>query len=178
MDFRYWFLAAVVVTFLSWFDVGKTPPVKELPLAGDWMFKTGDNSSWKSPTFQDTDWTFIRVPAAWEGQGYPDYDGVAWYRKHFVIPADWESAAGIIFDVGKIDDEDEVFFNGESIGATSGWQTQRKYAIPKALVRFDQDNVIAVRVTDSGGGGGYWEGAAKLYTGVVTRNTAVEVDSY
>ncbi|MFH1368015.1 MAG: beta galactosidase jelly roll domain-containing protein [Elusimicrobiota bacterium] len=178
MDFRYWLLTAVVVTFLGWFDVGKTSPPKEMVIAGDWMFKTGDNSNWKNQSTQDADWSFIRVPAVWEGQGYPDYDGIAWYRKHLQIPADWEKAAGIIFDIGKIDDDDEVFFNGQSIGASTGWQTYRKYAIPKELVRFDQDNVIAIRVNDGSGGGGLWEGPVKLVTGVVARYGSLDADAY
>lgn len=159
----------MVVAFLNWFDVGKTQPPKEIQLTGDWLFKVGENMDWKSASLQDSDWSYIRVPAAWEGQGYPDYNGVAWYRKHITIPADWENTAGIIFDLGKVDDEDQVFVNGQQIGATSGWETYRKYSIPKGVIRFDQDNIIAIRVNDSGGGGGIWEGAVKIVTGVATK---------
>lgn len=174
MDFRYWFLSALVVTFLHWFNVGTTPPPKEIILTGDWLFKTGDNRYWKNPASLDTDWSFIRVPAAWEAQGYPDYDGLAWYRKHVQIPSDWQKADGIYFDIGKIDDDDEVYVNGQLIGASSGWSTWRKYSVPMDIIKFDQDNVIAIRVNDSGGNGGLMEGPVKLKTGVITRTNIEE----
>ena len=178
MDFRIWLASALIVTFLSWFNVGKAPSPKEILLSGDWLFKTGDNVNWKNPAASDSDWVYLKVPATWESQGYPNYDGVAWYRKHVQIPADWQDSAGIIFDVGKIDDEDEVYFNGQLVGAHSGWQDYRKYSVPKDLVKFDQDNIIAVRVNDTGGNGGIWEGAVKLVTGIMPRYGARDVDSY
>lgn len=178
MDFRVWLAAAVVATFLSIFNVGKVPPPKELLLSGDWLFKTGDNPAWKNQANGDSDWVSIKVPAAFETQGYPGYDGVVWYRKHVVVPAEWQNSAGIIFDMGKADDEDEVYFNGELIGAHSGWQDYRKYSVPKDLVKYDQDNLIAIRVNDTGGNGGLWEGAFKLITGVSARYKATDVDAY
>jgi beta-galactosidase/beta-glucuronidase len=178
VDFRVWLAGVVLVTFLGLFNVGKAPSQKELLLSGDWLFKTGDNVNWKEQSASDSDWVSIKVPAAWENQGYPGYDGVAWYRKHIVIPAEWQNSAGIIFDMGKVDDEDEVYFNGELIGAHSGWQDYHKYSIAKGLVKFDQDNLISIRVNDSSGNGGYWEGACKLVTGVMARYKTLDVDSY
>ena len=178
MDFRVWLASAIIVSFLAWFNVGKAPPPKEIALAGDWLFKTGDNAGWKDPAFTDSDWTLLKVPANWESQGYPGYDGVAWYRKHVQIPAEWRNSAGIIFDLGKVDDEDMTYFNGELIGTHVGWGDYHKYAVPKYLVKYDQDNLISVRVNDTGGNGGMWEGNFKLVTGMMPRYNASDIDKY
>ena len=57
-----------------------------------------------------------------------------------------------------IDDYDITFFNGQKVGGMgldsgSPWQTPRVYTIPGLLVKAGK-NVIAVRVFDTGGGGG------------------------
>jgi len=41
----------------------------------------------------------------------------------------------------------------------------RIYTIPKSLIKFGEKNLIAVRVTDHGGGGGIWEGPIEIKTG-------------
>jgi sialate O-acetylesterase len=80
--------------------------------------------------------------------------------------------------MGKADDEDQVYINGELVGTHSGYADYRKYPIPKNLVKFDQDNLIAIRVNDTGGNGGLWEGAFKLITGGTSRYNSHDVDTY
>ena len=154
---------------MRWFDLAPSKKPKELPINGDWAFMTGDNADWKSERLSDSSWPLIAVPAAWESRGHPDYDGIAWYRKHVMIPSDWKNSGGILFDLGKVDDEDQVYLNGEIIGSNTGWQTPRRYPLPMSIVKFGEDNVIAVRVNDTGGNGGIWEGPLKLITGTTPR---------
>ena len=167
MDFRIWFISLLTITALNWFNVGKTRPPKEINISGDWLFQTGDDFRWKNTAFDDTAWMSITVPSAWENQGYQDYDGIGWYRKHFIVPREWRSENGIAFDIGKIDDDDEVYINGQIIGSGEGWESWRKYQIPIGLVEFGSDNIIAIRVKDTGGNGGIWEGPVKLITELV-----------
>jgi len=80
------------------------------------------------------------------------------------------SGRQLVLILGKIDDLDEVFINGEIIGSTgrmydhggriSGdeWQEFRGYYVPMGLLRSGRDNVIAVRVYDALGEGGIYEG--------------------
>ena len=56
-----------------------------LDLRGIWKIELGDNMKWAEPKFDDSKWDNIKVPSPWEDQGYPGYDGYAWYRKHFWI---------------------------------------------------------------------------------------------
>jgi sialate O-acetylesterase len=59
--------------------------------------------------------------------------------------------------LGAIDDADTTWVNGVQVGATNGWRVPRVYHVPAAALR-PGHNVIAVRVLDTGGGGGIWGG--------------------
>ena len=150
----------------------------DLPdLSDGWQFKLGDDPSWSAASFDESDWAPIRVGEAWEYQGHADYDGYAWYRKRFTVPGELrdknpqdESGHSILVVLGKIDDVDQVFFNGTLIGSTgafpdayeSDWVTSRKYLLADDLIRWDDENVLAVRVYDADGDGGMYEGPYKL----------------
>ena len=66
-----------------------------LDLEGNWKFKLGDDQHWADPKFNDIKWQEIYVPANWEDEGYPGYDGYAWYRIHFNVEKDWLSKDSI-----------------------------------------------------------------------------------
>jgi len=100
-----------------------------------------------------TGWQPIKVPAAWESQGYDGMNGVAWYRTTFELGAA-EAAAGITLGVGQIDDTDTTWVNGKQVGSTvNAYNKPRIYEVPAGLLRAGT-NTIAVRVQDDGGGGG------------------------
>ena len=50
-----------------------------------WQFQTGDNTAWASPGYDDAGWKTLRGDATWGTQGYPAYEGFAWYRYHLSI---------------------------------------------------------------------------------------------
>lgn len=111
-----------------------------------------DDASWKDADFDDSDWDIIPVPALWETAGY-SMDGVAWYRTTFELSAQ-EAAADVTLGLGMIDDSDEAWVNGQRVGATSNrWNAPRRYPVAAKMLRAGI-NHVAVRVTDSGGGGG------------------------
>jgi len=79
-------------------------------------------------------------------------DAVIWFRTTVDID---DLTKDYILHVEKgIDDNDQTYFNGELIGNTLGWNLERKYRIPKKLLKKGQ-NIIAFRITDPGGGGGF-----------------------
>ena len=59
-----------------------------LDLSGKWKFSIGDDSAWASPDYNDWEWEEIKVPSSWENEGFHGYNGFAWYRKSFELPAD------------------------------------------------------------------------------------------
>lgn len=143
-------------------------------LEGEWKFKTGDNLNWKTPALNDGAWKTVNAPSRWEFSGFPTYDGFAWYRKSFK----WTKKINekfLVVMLGKIDDIDETYLNGELIGSTGdmisgpllGINDQAYQHIRGYLISVDKlmnNNVLAVRVFDRGGEGGIWEGPVGIAT--------------
>jgi hypothetical protein len=125
-------------------------------LRGPWRFRTGDDTRYAARDYDDDTWETIPVPLTWEQAGHPDYDGSAWYRTHFTLPAASHAPDTLRLDLGKVDDGDETFINGVKVGSSSGWRRYRRYAVPAAALNWGGDNVLAVHVTDTGGPGGLW----------------------
>lgn len=154
----------------------------EMNLNGEWKFKIGDNSSWAEPGFNDSGWSTIKAPSPWEDQGYRGYDGFAWYRKTITIDKTFQNQE-LILQLGYIDDIDEVFLNGQKIGQSgsfppsysTAYNALRKYYIPGKLLRFGQENVIAVRVYDSQLEGGIIKGDLKIYSLGKTLNLNIDL---
>ena len=163
---------------------------QDLPIAEGWKFRQGDSSLWAGAAFNDSAWKPIKTGVSWETQGYAGYDGFAWYRLHVVIPSSIKDKAflkeKLRLDLGKIDDGDEVYLNGYFIGSNGGkgggiksgnWEMPRSYTVPLTdpRIRWDRENVIAVRVWDRDGDGGMYEGKYGIsvmdVTDYITLNT-------
>jgi len=165
----------------------------QVDLSKGWKFHTGDDPSWALPTFDDHDWKSIDVGQQWEKQGYADYDGYAWYRMHITIPNSLKNNTllkeTLRFDLGKIDDGDQVYLNGKLIGQNAGktkditegqYDLERIYsvAMDDPSIHWDEDNVIAVKVYDHGGGGGMYEGSYALNAGDITDFVSMDIQSF
>ncbi len=156
---------------------GKNAANLDINLQSAWKFSPGDDLRRKESDFDDSTWGELFVPGKWEDQGYRDYDGYAWYRKVFVFKTSADNEKMVLL-MGKIDDIDQVFINGTFVGSTGEfpknggtqanagqeWQAFRGYYIPDGLLKKNQKNVIAVRVLDTGGDGGIYEGPVGLIT--------------
>jgi cephalosporin-C deacetylase len=148
--------------------LGYTQVYSQNLLSPQWKFHTGDDLSWASPATDDSGWKEIIGGIAWENQGYENYDGFGWYRKKVFIPSSMKKLAdqheGFVLTLGRIDDADYTYFNGELIGKTGdvppnykiAYDKDRKFVIPVSKIKWDADNLIAVRVYDGGGWGGMY----------------------
>lgn len=140
-----------------------------ISLNGKWYFSIGDNSDWARYHFNHFNWEQINVPSLWEHQGFNGYDGFAWYRREVNIPAD-AKLLSLWLDLGYIDDADEVYLNGELINKSgqfppafkTAYNAHRLYKLPNQLIRYDQPNVIAVRVYDAYNEGGIISGNIRI----------------
>ncbi|WP_429735356.1 putative Ig domain-containing protein, partial [Arachidicoccus sp.] len=138
-------------------------------------FKIGDDPVWKNASYDDSNWENQKLGEIWEQQGHAGYDGYAWYRIHIIIPSSLKNKAywkdSLRISLANVDDVDQTFLNGVEIGHTgkfpykkngyeSQWAAGRKYTVPlqNKLIKWDKDNVIAVRVYDGGGEGGIFMG--------------------
>lgn len=160
----------------------ETRPIQlDQPLGSLWKFSTGDNMNWRLAQFDDSRWENLRVPGYWETQGHEGYDGYGWYRSKFRLAGDLKGERLILF-LGRIDDADEVYLNGERIGKTGvmgrsdgeDYKRWRAYTIPGDRLYTDRENLIAVRVYDGFIHGGIYDGPI----GIVRREKYLEWEPY
>ena len=152
------------------------PPLEEcataqLPVVkGEWRFHKGDEIAWKERAFDDQHWQTVSLPAMWEQHSdYKEDNVYGWYRRRIEIPADCKGK-DLNLLLGRIDDVDEAFLNGERIGGMGSfppnfettWESERRYRVPASLVRGDGTDLLAVRVFDGSGGGGIYKAAVEF----------------
>ncbi|MHC4248916.1 MAG: sialate O-acetylesterase, partial [Planctomycetota bacterium] len=111
-------------------------------------------AEWSAAGLDDSSWKRMGLPKVWEQAGLANFDGIVWFRKSFDLPADW-AGKDLKLGLGPIDDADVTWFNGTRVGGVHNWQTPRVYNVPGRLVKAGR-NVVAVRVLDTGGGGGIY----------------------
>jgi len=169
---------ALFACLLLIFACQKNSSDNKIDLSTPWKFHSGDDPAWAGASFDDSRWELINPTDIWENQGYKNLDGFAWYRKRVVIPHSMIDNAfikdSIQFKLGKIDDYDQVFLNGELLGENgktvpvktdarpdffkgqTRWDVDRRYvlAVNDPRLHWDQENVIVVRAYDQGGAGG------------------------
>lgn len=139
-------------------------------LEGPWKFEIGDRRAFADPAYDDSEWEKIQVPREWERQGFPGYDGYAWYRTRFATPREAQEYPLYLF-LGRIDDADEVYLNGQMIGYQGGfppdyftaYNISRRYPVPAKLWRTNEENVLAVRVYDAELAGGIVAGEVGVF---------------
>ncbi|MCJ7754142.1 MAG: beta galactosidase jelly roll domain-containing protein, partial [Thermoanaerobaculales bacterium] len=117
---------------------------------------------WADPGLDDSSWQKMGTTSVWEEQGWEGMDGVAWYRTTFNLTAE-EAETEIHLALGTIDDSDTTWVNGHEVGRTMlAWNKPRVYAVHPATLK-EGRNVIAVRVEDTGGGGGLYGDSDQRY---------------
>jgi sialate O-acetylesterase len=115
----------------------------------------GEVNGWHKPDFADSDWKTVRIPTTVEAAEGRAVDGAFWFRKEFIW--DGDTSGDFELQLGAIDDFDVTYLNGVKVGSTGAevpnhWMHIRKYRGSGAL-RAGR-NVVAIRVYDTGQGGG------------------------
>ena len=153
-----------------------------LDLSGRWKFSIGDDTTWATPMYNDLNWEEIQVPSTWENQGFHGYNGFAWYRKSFNLPADFQNS-NLYLHLGFIDDVDETYVNGYLVGGSGGfppyfltaYNALRKYYVPNHILN-RSNNLIAIRVYDTQLEGGMMKGEIGLSKIVRDKNWDTSLD--
>jgi hypothetical protein len=102
----------------------------------------------------------VQAPLAMEAYGgaWDNAEGEAVLRKTIEVPAALQGQ-DLKLSLGAIDDYDDTYFNGVRVGGygretPESYKIEREYTIPASLVKPGK-NVIAIRVWDTYGGGGF-----------------------
>jgi len=118
-----------------------------------WRVLVGDPRGAEAPGFNDVQWKAVTLPHAWnEDEAFAKdikdlSTGVAWYRKHFRLPA---GTAGqrVVVEFEGIRLAGEFYLNGHALGRHENGVMAVGYDLTPFLKPAPQDNVLAVR-TDS-----------------------------
>jgi sialate O-acetylesterase len=113
-----------------------------------------EGASWAAVEVPADGWQAMALPTTWETAGLPDFDGIVWFRRVVEIPAELAGKMATL-ELGNIDDRDDTYLNGQRIGGMEVWNAGRKYDIGAGALQAGK-NVLAVRVLDTGGGGGIY----------------------
>lgn len=126
----------------------------------EWYRVNDPGTGWSRPDLDTSRWETMNLPVLWEDAGHAGFDGLAWFRRSFDLPAGW-SGRDLVLRLSAVDDADTTWVNGVEIGTTNDWSAPRAYRIPASVLK-PTGNVIAVRVLDTGGGGGIWNADVPL----------------
>ncbi|HYT93202.1 MAG TPA: hypothetical protein VEL76_31075, partial [Gemmataceae bacterium] len=122
---------------------------------------------------QDSGWVSLDVPGVWEqapGGKFAKYDGFAWYRCLVKVPAGWKGD-DLALAVQGVRNSYEVYFNGVKVGGAGGLPSGYRdgftlqpasYTVPAQHVRPGQPNLVALRIYNHTGPGGFQGGAPYL----------------
>lgn len=121
----------------------------------------GADPIWAANDFNTSSWKTMVLPVLWENDALNNFDGIVWFRKKISLPENWVND-DITLSLGTIDDEDITWFNGVKIGETKMYNAERIYIVPKTLLKVGE-NIITVKVTDTGGGGGLYGESSSMF---------------
>jgi beta-galactosidase len=123
----------------------------------NWKFIPQDVPGAGDPAFDDSTWATISTPHTFNdidsfrkiivhsGGDVGTYKGLAWYRKHFKLPANY-SGRKIFLEFEGMRQAGDIFLNGKEIGLYENGITAYGLDISDAVHFGAQENVLAVQV--------------------------------
>ncbi len=157
-----------VLILIICFLVSHVYAVEIMDLSGPVKFSAGDNASWADPMIDDSHWQKVDLPASWQSQGIRPEHGLGWYRIHFNLPYGFRPTGVYI---GNIGNADETYLNGIKIGSEGEvgpgiveppQSLVRIYKIPPGVLHPGSGNLLAIRVLNTYGKGGIFNGRVLL----------------
>ncbi len=120
----------------------------------NWKVLIGDDSTAINNNYNDASWKNVTLPYAWNEDDAFKKDivdlrtGIAWYRKHFKLPATAKKQK-IFLEFEGIRQAGQFYVNGKYIGLHENGVMAFGFDITDAVHFDDAENVIAVRIDNS-----------------------------
>ncbi|MBD9729471.1 glycoside hydrolase family 2 protein [Streptomyces caniscabiei] len=141
-----------------------------------WRFIRSDVAGAQAPGFNDSGWTSVNTPHTWNATDGADgannyYRGVGWYRRHYAVPS---TMAGkrLYLQFAGVNQVADVWVNGTYLGQHKGGYSRFRFDATAVLVP-GQDNVIAVKVTNTRDTNIAPVGADYTFQGGIYRNVSL-----
>lgn len=119
----------------------------------DWKLNVGDITGAEAGSYDDATWKNITLPRAWNEDDAFKKDivdlatGIAWYRKHFTIPA-VHKGQKVFLEFEGVRQAADVYVNGTHVGLHENGVTGFGFDITN-LVKAGEPNIVAVRTDNS-----------------------------
>jgi sialate O-acetylesterase len=78
----------------------------------------GIEEEWYSPSHNTDSWKLMSQPQEWSGTELEAFDGVVWFKYKFSL-SDADAGQPGVLSLGKVDDIDITWINGEKVGETN-----------------------------------------------------------
>ncbi len=139
----------------------------------DWRFTKGDAANAERGEFGDSSWRRLDVPHDWSIEGPFDAknptsgsggylpSGVAWYRKHFNVPAN-DSGRRVSIEFDGVMGISDVWINGFHLGQRPSGYISFAYDLTDHI-NFGKENVIAVKADTIQQPASRWYTGAGIY---------------
>ena len=143
----------------------------------DWKFNLGDVPEAKVTSFNDENWRTLNLPHDWSVEGEFSIDnpakpeggalptGIAWYRKTFTLPIEYDNKS-ISIEFDGIYRKSEVWINGQYLGIRPNGYVSFAYDLTDYLKYGDKENVITVKVDNSEQPNSRWYSGSGIYRNV------------
>jgi len=131
-----------------------TSPHADYNFDPGWKLLVGDPANAQLSTFDDSTWTNVTLPHAWnEDSAFRVFiaqmpTGIAWYRKHFELPPN-SAGEKVFLEFEGMRQAGNVYINGNWVGRTENGVMASGFDITTNLLAYPQDNVVAVRTDNS-----------------------------
>ncbi|MCK5852695.1 sialate O-acetylesterase [bacterium] len=115
----------------------------------------GFKENWMSPGFDDSKWSKVKLPRAWDMEELKGHTGIVWYRKKINIPPEWHKK-DIFLSLGLIKGYDLIWFNGKLV-----WHALEHYAswwdrliyIPWNEIKPGENTLVICNLSGNGSAG-------------------------
>jgi sialate O-acetylesterase len=124
----------------------------------------GITEKWFDPAFHAEGWKAMDLPREWHGTELGSGDGIVWFRKEIELTGNVEIEKALLA-LGPVDDRDDTYVNGVFIGSSHDYSKSRQYQLEAGTLKKGK-NIIVVKVTDTGGGGGLYGKNDQLFLDV------------
>jgi len=149
---RSFIVFVVAASFVLHCAASQPSPRQKYNLNSGWKLFVGDANGAERSDFDDSSWKDVTLPHAWNEDDAFQKDihdlstGIAWYRKHFSLPARSENKK-IFLEFEGIRQAGDFYLNGKFIGRSENGVMAFGFDITDSVR--GGDNVIAARVDNS-----------------------------